>query len=282
MPVEPNDHNLPLGGKLYPPIKRSFDAQARLVVDRLNAGRKSTFFTPAELLGPNDPQLRDELPRIIPVISGIWDKSGKRLYGEIGFDPERWRVTSEYLRSAIQDSAMQFAESTQATFREDLALTCEQIRQEIRDDIEASRLREGESLSQLTKRVAKYFTETNRWRARRIAQTEATRAHHLARERSAIETGGVVQGWEWVTTSQSCPLCDAVARDVNNPTGKRRIRIGMPFAIRGTNPVYSTKRFPPLHPACRCTVRAVLDPIYSGSLEVPTWSQAIDFNNPQP
>lgn len=282
MPVEPNDHNLPLGGKLYSPIKRSFDAQARLVLDRLKAGRKSAFFTPAELLGPNDPQLRDELPRIIPEITGIWDKSGKRLYGEIGFDPNRWRVTSEYLRSAIQDSAMQFAESTQATFREDLALTYEQIRQEIRDDIEASRLREGESVSQLTKRVAKYFQDTNRWRVRRIAQTEATRAHHLARERSAIETGGVVQGWEWVTTSQSCPICDAIARDVNNPTGKRQVRIGIPFAIRGTNPVYSSLRFPPAHPSCRCTSRAILDPIYSGSLTPTTWSGIIDFNNPQP
>lgn len=282
MPVEPNDHNLPLGGRLYGPIKASFDAQARLVVDRLRAGRKSAYFTPAELLGPRDPQLRDQLERIIPEITGIWDKSGRRLYGEIKYDMTRWRVTSEYLRSAIMDATLAFCDSTQATFREELGLSYERIREQIRLEIEKGRLQEGESASQLTNRVAQYFRETNRWRARRIAQTEATRAHHLARERSAIETGGVVQGWEWVTTSQSCPICDAIARDVNNPTGRRQTRIGMAFAIRGDSAVYRNLRFPPAHPHCRCTTKAILDPIYSGSLTPTTWSGVIDFNNPQP
>ena len=278
MAVEPNDHNLPLGGKLYGPIKASFDTQAKLALERIRYGKKQLFYTPKELLGPNDPQLRDELPKIIPEITAIWDKSGKRLYGEIRLDPDRWRVTSEYLRSAIYDASMTFCESTQATFIDDFALTYDQIREKIRQEIEAGRLKEGESLSQLTNRVAQYFRETNRWRARRIAQTEATRAHHLARERSAVDTGGVVQGWEWVTTSASCPICDAIARDVNNPTGRRRIRLGQPFAIRGDSPVYRVLRFPPAHPHCRCTTRPILDPIYSGSLEVVTWSGLLDFN----
>jgi len=279
MAVEPNDHKLPLGGKLYGPIKRSFDAQGRLVVERLRRGYKSAYFTPAELLGPQDPQLRNELPAIVPTITGIWDKSGRRLYAELGFDPDRWRVTSEFLRASIYEAANDFCVATQETFRTDFGLTYDAIREEIRKEIDAGRLQSGESMSQLTNRLLKYFQEGNRWRARRIAQTEATRAHHLARERSAKETG-VVLGWEWVTTSASCPVCDAIARDVNNKSGKRLIKLGQAFAINGTNPTYRVKRFPPAHPHCRCTVKAVVDPLYTGDPVPVQWSSLIDFTLP--
>ena len=270
--IEPNDFNLPLGNGLYKTILANFNAQAALVVDRLKAERRSVFYTPQELLRPSDLQLLDDMDAFLPEIMGIWDKSGKRLYFEVGLNPDRWRVTSEFLRSAIQDSTLDFAESTQATFRDDLFATYDALRQAIRQEIDEGRLLNGESMPELTKRLMKYFRDSNRPRARRIAQTEATRAHHLARERSAVETGGVIVGWSWRITSASCPVCIAIAEDDTSPDGMRRVKLGQPFAFIGTNPAYREIMFPPAHPHCRCTTIPLLDPVYSGDPTPIYWS----------
>lgn len=270
--LEPNDHRLPLGSRIYPILVKSFNAQGRLVLDRL-AGRKSMFYTPAELLRPSDPGLVDELEAIVPQISMIWDAGGKRLRSEVGLDPERWRVTSEFLRSAIRSATLSFAESTQASFAEAFRANYEATKAQIRAEIDAGRLQAGETTDQLSKRLRKYFQDSNRFRARRIAQTEATRAHHQAKEWSAIDSQ-VVVGWEWVTTSASCKICDAIAKDMNNPSGRRRIRLGQNFAVIGNDPKYKDIRFGPAHPHCRCTIRAILDAVHSGDPTPVSWSQA--------
>jgi len=270
MPIEPNDHNLPLGSRLYPILVGSFNAQARLVKERLT-GKKSIFYTPAELLRPSDKGLLEEYERIVPVITGIWDKSGKRLYRAVGLDPERWRVNSEYLKGAIRASTLNFAESTQATFHEDFNGHYDMLKHAIRAEIELGRLGAGDSTDQLTKRLMKYFQDNNRFRARRIAQTEAVRAHHLAMQWSAKDSG-VVAGWQWVETSASCPICHAIAKDVNNPTGRRTVKLGQIFAVRGTNPDYKNIRHPPAHPFCRCTLKAVLEPSYTQDDKPIDWS----------
>lgn len=273
--TEPNDYNLPLGSGLYRTILQSFNAQGRLVVDRVRGERRTEiWYTPDELLRPSDPNLMDEVDAFIPEITGIWERSGKRLYVEIGLDAARWRVVSEFLRSAIRDSVLDFAESTQATFRDDLRMTYEEIKSAIRKELDEGRLQAGESMPQLTKRLLKFFRDGNRPRARRIAQTEATRAHHLARERSAKEAG-VVVGWEWRATSASCPVCDAIAADSTSPDGQRRVKLGQPFAFVGKNPAYRQVMFPPAHPHCRCTTLPILDAIYSGDPTPIYWSQPL-------
>ena len=273
---EPNDHKLPLGGRIYPVILRSFNAQAQLVKARINGEKKNVYYTPDELLRPDDPNLLDEYGAIVPEITGIWDRSGKRLLGEIGFDPSAWRVTSEYLRQSIQESVLDFCTETQASFRDDLFATYDQLKQAIRQEIDQGRLQNGESTSELTKRIMAYFRDSNRFRARRIAQTEAVRAHHNAREQSAKDTG-VVIGWEWVTTSASCPICDAIANDPENPSGKRIIPIGERFATRGNNPNYRVIKYPPAHPFCRCTVKAVLNPAYNPNQKTVVFSLPVDL-----
>jgi hypothetical protein len=270
--LEPNDHNLPLGSKLYPILVGSFNAQAKLIKERLS-GKKSVFYTPTELLRPSDKGLLDETEKIVPVISAIWDAGGKRLYRSIGFDAERWRVNNEYLRRAIKESVLDFAASTQQTFRDDFNLNYEEIKDEIRAEIAAGRLAAGETTDQLTRRIMHYFQDTNRFRARRIAQTEAVRAHHLATVWSARDSK-VVVGWQWVETSASCPVCHAIATDANNPTGRRIVRLGQNFAVRGNNPTYKNIQFPPAHPFCRCTIKAILDAAYSGDSKPITWSPA--------
>ena len=273
--TEPNDFNLPLGSGLYRRLLASFNEQGRLAVERARGEKRAdVFYAPAELLRPSDPQLVDEADAFIPEIAGIWEKSGKRLYLEIGFDPERWRVVSESLRGAIRDSVLDFAVSTQATFRDDLFATYDDLKAAIRREIDEGRLQSGESMPELTKRLMKYFRDTNRARARRIAQTEATRAHHLARERSAKDAG-VVVGWEWRATSASCPVCDAIAADSSSPDGLRRVKLGQPFAFVGKNPAYRTIQFPPAHPHCRCTTLPILDPVYSGDPKPIYWSQPL-------
>ena len=147
----------------------------------------------------------------------------------------------------------------------------EEIKQAIRDEITAGRLAAGETTEQLARRIQKYFVDSNRFRARRIAQTEAVRAHHLATVWSARDSK-VVVGWQWVETSASCPFCHAIAVDVNSPTGKRTIRLGQNFAVRGKNPDYKDIKHPPAHPFCRCTLKAILDAAYSGDSNPIFWS----------
>jgi hypothetical protein len=272
---EPNDFNLPLGSRVYRTILGSFNDQARLVIDRVRSEKRSDiFYAPSELLRPSDPSLIDEMDAFIPEFAGIWEKSGKRLHLEIGLNPDRWRVVSEALRGAIRDSVLDFAVSTQATFRDDLFATYDELKAAIRRDIDEGRLQNGESMPELTKRLMKYFRDSNRARARRIAQTEATRAHHLARVRSAKDAG-VVVGWEWRATSASCPVCDAIASDETSPDGLRRVKLGQPFAFVGKIPEYRQIDFPPAHPHCRCTTLPILDAAYSGDPAPIHWSQPL-------
>ena len=102
----------------------------------------------------------------------------------------------------------------------------------------------GESIEQLTDRVNAIFDSAERWRARRIAQTETSRAMHAAQEQSAIQSH-VVSGWEWLPSSGACPICLAIAARA------RFVKLGQPFAIIGDNPLYSTIKFPQPIPIAR-------------------------------
>lgn len=271
--IEPNDHNLPLGSGMYRVILKSFNAQGRIVVERVRGERRSDVFrAPSELLRPGDPSLIEDVDAFVPEITRIWERSGRRLYADIGFDPDRWRVVNEFLRSAIRRSVLDFAVSTQKTFHDELLENYASTLDAIRDELDKGRLQSGEAMPQLAKRIMQFFRDGNRARARRIAQTEATRAHHVAREQSARQSG-VVVGWEWVATSASCPLCDAIASDSSSPDGRRRVKIGQPFAFVGSKSSYREVRFPPGHPHCRCTTRPILDAAYSKDPTPVYWSK---------
>jgi hypothetical protein len=190
----------------------------------------------------------DVAGRMTPLLELIWDAAATKFASRVGLDPSEWEVVNPHTRQMIEDAALAFAESTNET----TSLEIEEALRRTREELIAGVVTRGEALPKLTKRINAIFDKAETWRARRIAQTEASRAVHAAQEQAAIESG-VVVGWKWLLSSDACPLCNTVAR--RTPA----VRLGQPFAIIGDNPHYSEVRFPPLHPHCNCTVVEILD-----------------------
>jgi len=117
----------------------------------------------------------------------------------------------------------------------------------------------GESIPELTKRTRDFFGNMKTWKAEQIARTESTRAAHR----------GMVESWKqsevvtaviWDAQADACPFCT----DIDGKT----VALGSAFFNEGesmTVPDAGTLNFnyepvlsPPLHPNCRCTLRAVI------------------------
>jgi hypothetical protein len=163
----------------------------------------------------------------------------------------------------IRSSSLSFCAATNRTTSRNLS----EALADLRDQLHLGVVDHGESVAQLTRRVEDVFDGAATWRARSIARSETSRAVHAAQERAAIESG-VVAGFEWLISANSCPLCQMQAAEC------RRVPIGRAFAEIGDNPAYRSVRFPPLHVSCRCSVIEVLAPEYGGPAD-PQWGQTL-------
>ena len=175
--------------------------------------------------------------RMTPLLELIWDAAATKFAARVGLDPNEWEVVNPHTERMIEEAALAFAESTNET----TSLEIDEALRRTREELIAGVVTKGEALPKLTKRVNAIFDTAEKWRARRIAQTETSRAVHAAQEQAAIASG-VVVGWKWLLSSDACPLCNTVAR--RTPA----VRLGQPFAVIGDHPIYSTIKFPPLHP----------------------------------
>jgi hypothetical protein len=175
--------------------------------------------------------------RMTPLIEVIWDRAAATFAPRVGLDPDTWSVVNPHTERMIRDATLAFCQSTNAT----TSLALDQALEATREALIAGVVAKGEALPALTKRIHAIFQAAETWRARRIAQTETSRAVHAAQEAAAIASG-VVTGWTWLLSSDACPLCRTVAR--RTPA----VRLGQPFAVIGNNPSYATIKFPPLHP----------------------------------
>ena len=200
-----------------------------------------------------------ESERFVPKLQAIWEDSGRGLRTRVGLDPDRWQVVNPRLDAAIRSAALDLAATT-------LATTVKQVNQALartREELAAGALA-GDNGAELRKRVEGVFEGLGKSGARRIAQTEAARGHHLAQEIAARESG-IVVGWEMLLSDDACPICKAIQDKA------KFTRLGSDFAVIGDHPTYSRMRFPPFHPHCGCTVLEVVDPAISGEPE-PKWS----------
>jgi hypothetical protein len=260
--AEANTYGLPRGQSIRRALKVIFRAQRTQMLEVLEPKQKD--FDPL----PDDwPDFElGALPmsaRMTPLITPLWDEGGSRLFARIGLDPDRWQVVSPHVEAKIRQSALNFCAATNATTGEQLQLALSRTREELIAGVVTT----GESVKQLTNRVKSVFENAETWRARRIAQSEASRAVHAAAE-TAAEQSGLVAGWEWLLSSDACPLCQTVGRRA------KFVRLGQPFAVVGNDPVYSEVKFPPLHPHCNCTTVEVLRSEVSGE-ESPEWSKTL-------
>jgi hypothetical protein len=186
--------------------------------------------------------------RMTPTFTAIWDKAGSQFARQVGLDPSQWDVTNPYLAQKIQNATFAFCSDTNATTTKDLQTAYADLRAALYE----GRVAHGEALPQLTKRVQGVFEDAEKWRARRIAQTESTRAMFQAKDEQA-KRSNVVVGWRWSLSRDACPTCVAIA------ARKPVVKLGEPFAIIGNNPTYSTIYHPPAHPHCGCSVVPILD-----------------------
>jgi hypothetical protein len=238
---------------------RWFRRQESYVLDRLRGERHYRDLLPGDVGDVPDviPNVtgftRDMTQAFTPVITGIWDESGKNFLAKIDFDPDEWQVSNPNTRQKIHDATFAFCHETNATTSRFLAVAIEQLKQELAVGI----VDKGEGPRELTKRVQAIFDQAETWRARRIAVTENSRARHAAEEVSA-EQSGVVAGWEWLVSTGACPLCHFIANEVKS------VRLGQDFAVVGKSADYSRIRTPPAHPHCTCSMIAVLTPEYGG------------------
>jgi len=115
----------------------------------------------------------------------------------------------------------------------------------------------GESIPELTTRTRNFFQGMKTWKAEQIARTESTRAAHRGMVESWKQSK-VVSATIWDAQADACPFCT----DIDGKT----VALGANFFEEGeslTVPDAGTLNFnyepvlsPPLHPNCRCTLRA--------------------------
>lgn len=117
----------------------------------------------------------------------------------------------------------------------------------------------GESLDEIQDRVRKFFVDSEKFRADRIARTETVRYANEASQQAFIDSG-VVEQKEWFVNPGSCEFC----RPLN---GKRLPLEGNYFNLNDTatgelggklDLNFDTTEAPPLHPNCLC----ILIPVF--------------------
>jgi hypothetical protein len=240
--AEPNTFGLPEGDDVRKELVRMFRAQQREILARINPPIKSTINpTDAGLPGPDwwAQQTLAEVERMTPLIEAYWQTAGEGLYSRIGLDPNAWQVTSPYTQEAIRSATFEFCDATNATTSQEIHDALADLEQSLEEGITQT----GDSVRVLTDRVMAIFDNAERWRARRIAQTETARAVHSAQQTAGADSG-VISGWEWLLSTGACPICYEIHDNA------RYVRVGQSFATVGNHPTYSDIRHPPAHPGC--------------------------------
>ena len=162
-----------------------------------------------------------------------------------------WRVQLPEVADAIEQMSLNFAESTNATTSRAIGDAMAELREQLREGI----LEGPNTLADLTKRVSAVFDQADQVRARRIAETESSRAVH-AGQKIAAQQSGMVSGFRPLVSADACPLCQSIAAE--HSAG---VAFGTAMHDDGQGGPYSAAEFPPFHPHCTCTVTEVLKPL---------------------
>jgi hypothetical protein len=259
---EDNTYGLPQGERLRRILREWFARQRALVLGVIPADLAMVPTALPDLNRFDDGMAQD----VTPVLTTYWDQSGKATRAHLGLDPEEWRVTNPHLKAKIRSAAYDFCHATNTTTSRSLDSALKRLHA----TMVIGQATRGETLDQLTKRVNAIFDLAERWRARRIAATEASRAVHAAQMQAGDESG-VVQGYELLLSSDACPLCRKIATEC------KAVKTGQPFAVIGENVHYREVRHPPLHPQCQCAMIEIISPWYGGPVpDGVEWGETLD------
>lgn len=258
-PDHSNPYRLPAGRPIDRLLAKWFRRQLKWML-----GTLPTIGAPLPRTLPTVTDWTDPMARAMtPLLSAYWDEGGKATRARLGLDPDGWRVADPHLRKMVWQAAYNFCDATNRTTDDEMGTALHALHEEFTEGL----VERGETLPELTGRVKSVFRRAERYRAERIAATEASRAVHAAGYQSAAESG-VAVGAKWLASADCCEKCQEVAERVN------QVRLGERFAVSGKNPTYRDVYHPPLHPNCSCSINYVLDENYGGPAE-PQWGRTL-------
>ena len=196
------------------------------------------------------------LKQFVVNILGIFDASARKARVRLGQqDVADWDIRNVSVYDQIKRHEIRLAMSTiddiQASTADEAQRLIKQMQQDLLEGQKA-----GDTLKDKTDRLAKYFGEMSRWKARRIAITESSRGQNYG-FLAGTEDMDTVAGYRWMLSSDACEQCHRVGTINGRP---RLVKKGQPFATgQASEDYYATIQCPPLHPGCRCSVSAVID-----------------------
>lgn len=253
--MEQNDFNLPVGSKLYPVFKRIFDKCAVRILDRADKEVRSAIIEPSITDRDSDFAVDDDDFRtLVFLFTDIWISSRYRNLISWGVTSATKSAGGELARLEIAKAVAQAVKAVVATFRNDIGKIYEGVKTAVREAIQAGKLDAANATQAIRRALKKWFGRSNRVRARRIARTEAVNIYHRAMIFAAKQSG-IVAGFEWITVTGACELCLAIEDDEQSPTGRRRVKLGQPFAVVNGRMLFA----PTAHPNCLCTLIAIFD-----------------------
>jgi len=246
---------MPRGARMRRNLKRFFRGQRRevlaliernkAVTTRTTKGVERVFVVLEKWLTHNaSRELQDELWNNRPVVELQVAEEGRAVLGRVGASDVVFSVRDPNVSKAIDSLVFKFGKRTNATTSKALGKALKELRAEIRAGLEA-----GEAISELTKRVQTVFDHASKFRAKRIAMTESSRAVHLGQQLGA-EKSGVVVGKQWVASTDGCEACMALHG--------RQIGLDKSFEHHAEPGPYSETPFPPAHPNCRCDMIEII------------------------
>lgn len=237
---------LPRGIQIKQAVLEIFRQQRKEVFRKLGVQKAPNLDFTVDLSDWDEALMKEARPAITIIYEDAAEATLVRL--GVGTDPEVWDVVLPEVREAVDQASMKFSASTNATTSKEINTAIRKLKQDLAEGI----VGHANTPSELSKRVGAVFNRAERFRAERIAITEASRATHGA-QRIAGAKSGVVKGYKWLLSGDACEICQSIA--MAHPDG-----IGMTesFAQVGSNPEYMSVQQPPAHPYCMCTMTEIL------------------------
>lgn len=205
--------------------------------------------------------------RMLPYMTTVLTRSGNKIRSRVGLQKaDDWFIRDPGRVQAIESTVLDLCKDTLDVIGLDAAAKVSTIRAELI----AGEIDDGTGgWKDLYTSLDKFFDESAKWRAARIARTEASRAANWGIRAAAEEIDDLL-GFEWLMAPGACQACQIVGKTLDGQP--RRVTKGNPFATdvgpkitnaddperrRVIPEEYRQIRFAPLHPHCRCSLKPI-------------------------